>query len=77
MQHSYSIIRDDATGKVYANFDATLKKQMDNGIKLYWLGIGNADFLYNANKEFRAKLDSMGMKYTYMETDGGHVWKNW
>lgn len=69
--------RKDATGRVYSDFDATLQKQIDNGLKLYWLGIGNEDFLFEANKEFRAKLDKMGMKYTYMETGGGHIWKNW
>jgi enterochelin esterase family protein len=69
--------REDATNKVYADIDGTLKKQMENGYKLYWIGIGKTDFLYQANTEFRQKLDSMGMKYTYMETDGGHIWKNW
>ncbi|MBN2173050.1 MAG: esterase [Bacteroidales bacterium] len=69
--------REDATGKVYSNFDETLKKQMDNGYKLYWIGIGKEDFLYESNKEFREKLDKMGMKYSYMETGGGHIWKNW
>ena len=69
--------REDATNKVYADIDGTLKKQMGNGYKLYWIGIGKDDFLYQANTEFRQKLDSMGMKYTYMETDGGHIWKNW
>ena len=69
--------REDATGKVYSNIDETLKRQMDNGYKLYWIGIGKEDFLYKANEEFRQKLDNMGMKYTYMETDGGHIWKNW
>jgi len=69
--------REDATGKVYNDIDGTLKKQMENGYKLYWIGIGKEDFLYKANQEYRQKLDSMGMKYTYMETDGGHIWKNW
>ncbi len=69
--------REDATGKVYKDIDGTLKKQMENGYKLYWIGIGKEDFLYKANQEYRQKLDSMGMKYTYMETDGGHIWKNW
>ena len=69
--------REDATGKVYSDIDGTLKKQKDNGYKLYWIGIGKNDFLYDANKEFRQKLDSIGMKYTYMETDGGHIWRNW
>jgi len=63
--------------KVYDNLDETLKAQMDNGYKLYWIGIGKSDFLYDGNKQFRQKLDDMGMKYTYMETDGGHIWRNW
>ncbi|MFV0590452.1 MAG: esterase [Draconibacterium sp.] len=69
--------REDATSKVYNDIDGTLKKQMENGYKLYWIGIGKDDFLYKANTEYRQKLDAMGMKYTYMETDGGHIWKNW
>ena len=63
--------------KVFDNFDSTLKAQMDNGYKLYWIGIGKSDFLYKAVADYRAKLDKMGMKYTYVETDGGHIWKNW
>ncbi len=58
-------------------FDASLKKQFDNGLELYWIGIGREDFLLEKNKEFRARLDKMGLKYTYMETDYGHVWKCW
>lgn len=65
------------TSKVYENFDSTLEAQMKNGYKLYWIGIGKADFLYKLNEEYRAKLDKMGMKYTYVETAGGHTWTNW
>lgn len=68
---------DKATSEVYKNFDSTLEVQMKNGYKLYWIGIGKADFLYKANEEYRAKLDKMGMKYTYVETEGGHTWTNW
>jgi enterochelin esterase-like enzyme len=71
------IKRDDVTGKIYSNFDTALKRQKDNGVKLYWVGIGKEDFLYNANQEFRGKLDKIGMKYTYVETGDGHIWKNW
>jgi len=70
-------LMSNSTEGVYANFDHMLQKQIDNGVKLYWLGIGKDDFLYEANKQFRAKLDSMGMKYTYMETEGGHIWRVW
>ena len=69
--------REDATGKVYQNIDGTLQAQMNNGLKLYWIGIGKSDFLYQANVEFRQKLDDIGMAYTYRESDGGHTWVNW
>ncbi|MDX1470788.1 MAG: alpha/beta hydrolase-fold protein [Flavobacteriaceae bacterium] len=69
--------RDDATGKVYSNFDETLKAQMENDYKLYWIAIGKTDFLYDANVEYRNKLDEMGMDYEYVESEGGHIWRNW
>ena len=50
---------------------------MKNGLQLYWIAIGKTDFLYKNNVEFREKLDKMGMKYTYFETEGGHTWTNW
>jgi enterochelin esterase family protein len=70
-------LMNSAAEGIYANFDAGITKQKNNGYKLYWLGIGKDDFLYDANKEFRQKLDSLGIKYTYVETEGGHVWKCW
>ncbi len=63
--------------KIYEDFDETLKKQMDNGYKLYWIGIGKTDFLYKNVAEYRAKLDAMKMPYEYSESDGGHIWRNW
>lgn len=63
--------------KVYNDLDVTLKKQMENGYKLYWIGIGKTDFLYKPVVEYRKKLDDMGFKYIYYESDGGHIWRNW
>lgn len=68
---------DKVTSKVYENIDSTLKTQLKNGYKLYWIGIGKADFLYKNVTEYRAKLDGLGMKYTYRESEGGHTWTNW
>jgi len=67
----------DVSHEVYQNFDSTLKNQMENGYKLYWIGMGKTDFLYDSGKQYRVKLDSMGMKYTYRESEGGHIWRNW
>lgn len=69
--------REDATNKVYNNIDGTLKTQMKNGYKLYWIAIGKTDFLYKANVEYREMLDKMGMEYEYVESEGGHTWRNW
>ena len=70
--------REDKSDKgVYANFDETLKAQNENGYELYWIGIGKTDFLYEANTAFRKQLDQMDMPYEYMETEGGHIWRNW
>jgi len=67
----------NTTSKVYQDIDATLEKQKENGYKLYWIGIGKTDFLYDSNQEFKAKLEAMGMPFTYRESEGGHIWKNW
>lgn len=68
---------DKATSKAYADIDKTLDAQMKNGYKLYWIGIGKTDFLYKNVTDYRAKLDKMGMKYIYRESEGGHTWTNW
>ena len=54
-----------------------LAVQFEKQPKLYWIGIGSDDFLYDANKNYREYLDSKGYPYTYVETDGGHIWRNW
>jgi len=68
---------DKVTSKVYENIDQTLQTQMNNGYKLYWIGIGKADFLYKNVTEYREKLDKMKMPYVYYESEGGHTWTNW
>ena len=68
---------ENVSSKVYNDIDKTLKTQMENGYRLYWIGIGKSDFLYKNVADYRSKLDKMGMKYTYLETEGGHVWTNW
>lgn len=61
----------------YERIDETLATQMKNGYKLYWIACGKTDFLYKNNAEYREKLDKMGMKYVYRESEGGHTWRNW
>lgn len=69
--------REDATGRVYKDIDQTLKLQRDNGYQLYWIAIGETDFLYKANQQYLQKLEALNMPYTYVENEGGHIWRNW
>ena len=62
---------------VYEDFDGKLAKLFATKPALFWIGIGKDDFLYKANTEFRQKLDAAGYEYTYVESAGGHIWRNW
>lgn len=62
---------------IYDDFDQKLKTQFAKKPALYWIGIGKTDFLYQANTEYRKLLDERGYKYTYYESEGGHIWRNW
>ncbi len=70
---------NNSPSPVYQNTDEKLKQQMGNGYKLYWMGMGvdDMEMIYKGNEAFRNKMDDMGMKYTYLETEGGHTWNNW
>lgn len=70
-------VTDPSISPIYQDFDAKLANQFKKGVKLYWMGCGNVDFLYKNNKAMREKFDANGYRYVYLETDGGHVWKNW
>ena len=70
-------VSDPSVSPIYQDFDAKLAKYYASKPALLWIGCGVTDFLYQANKEFMKKLDDNGYKYTFMETDGGHIWRNW
>lgn len=67
----------DVKSPVYQNIEEQLAAQFAKKPALYWIAIGNKDFLYQANNEYRALLDSKGYDYEYYETGEGHIWKNW
>lgn len=67
----------ETTSSVYSNMDEKLKIQFEKNPRLYWIAIGKTDFLYKANDEYRKLLDEKKYKYTYFESEEGHIWKNW
>lgn len=46
-------------------------------LRLLWISCGKQDFLYQANRQFAETLKAKGMKLTYRETEGAHVWSVW
>lgn len=63
--------------EAYRDEDAKLARLSELGCELFWIGIGKDDFLYEANTDFRKRLDSMGFDYIYHESERGHIWANW
>ena len=67
----------DTMKTAYNDEDAKLLRLQQTGYKLFWIGIGEDDFLYDVNTAFRKRLDEMDFKYTYHESSRGHIWANW
>lgn len=45
--------------------------------KLYWIGMGTADFLYKDIAPLLELYGEAGLTYLYRETDGHHDWNSW
>lgn len=69
--------RGNSSSPVYADMESRLSRQFDQGLKLYFIAIGDNDFLYEENKNYRLLLDRLWLPYTYRESGGGHEWRNW
>lgn len=69
--------RNGSASPVYENTEQKLAAQFEHAPRLYWIAIGEKDFLYRDNVAYRALLDKNGYPYTYRESPDGHIWKNW
>lgn len=45
--------------------------------KVYWIGMGKNDFLYQSVLRLKELYDEVGLKYTYRENEGTHDWNSW
>jgi len=57
--------------------DTKIEALKKSGYKLYWIGVGKDDFVYQSVITLRSTLDKHNFKYTYRESTGGHTWSNW
>lgn len=62
---------------VYEDADAKLERQFSTPPRLYYIALGEDDFVKKLNTDWRKRLDKGGYGYVYRETDGGHTWRNW
>ena len=74
---SAAIFRGKEGVEIYEEFEERLERQFAATPRLYWIAIGEDDFLYDENVRYRELLDAKGYPYTYVESEGGHVWRNW
>jgi enterochelin esterase family protein len=63
--------------KADKTFQSQMKSLFGSHPKLYWIAIGRTDFLFQQNVDLRRFLDENRYPYEYVETDGGHIWRNW
>jgi enterochelin esterase family protein len=66
----------------FGNYDrdthvAQLEALKESNPRLYWIGVGKTDFLYDGVTRLRALYDELNFPYTYRESEGGHSWNNW
>src|SRR5690606_14252764 len=69
--------KEQESSDVYQYLNESLVTQKNNNPKLYWIGIGKTDFLYENVQDYKDRLDKIEMPYEYVETEGGHTWTNW
>jgi enterochelin esterase-like enzyme len=50
--------------------------QTNKYLKLFWISVGNEDFLYNSTVEFMNFLKAKNVNYKSLVTPGGHTWMN-
>ena len=67
----------EVSSPIYKDPESKVDNLFKHSPKLLWMGIGNTDFLYKENADLRHYLDSKHYPYTYLETNGGHIWRNW
>ena len=63
--------------QIYEDFETKLAVQFHIKPYLYYIAVGEEDFVLKLNNDFRKKLDEKNYPYVYHPTDGAHTWENW
>lgn len=61
----------------YRQTHGPLLDSVNQKLKLFWIGIGKTDFLWERNEDLLKLLREKGVDHTFRASEGGHTWKNW
>ncbi len=61
----------------YAEAHADFLQHANERLALFWIGIGEDDFLRSSEQQLESLLTEKGIKYQAHVSKGGHVWTNW
>jgi len=56
---------------------ATDPKKVNEQINLLWIGCGRQDFAFTGARETSDALKQIGIKHSFIETEGEHHWRVW
>jgi enterochelin esterase-like enzyme len=68
------------SGGIRDSYEQTYGPFLDTAnqkLRLFWIGIGKTDFLWERNENLLKLLEKRGVKHTFHLSEGGHTWKNW
>ena len=82
-QFHYVLGFSAAIGGQFLNIDQTVQSVLANPaaanakFHLLWISVGRQDFLFGPDRQLAKVLTDGGVKNTYRETEGAHVWSVW
>jgi len=68
------------SGGIRDSYEQTHGPLLDSAnkkLKLFWIGIGKTDFLWERNENLLKLLRKKNVDHTFRLSEGGHTWKNW
>lgn len=77
IMNGFGRISEEDAAKMAQERELKIEALKNSGYKLYWIGCGKDDFVYQSVINLRETLDRHNFKYTYRESTGGHTWANW
>ena len=63
----------DTYGETHGKFLGKANEKL----RLFWIGVGEDDFLIQSEKKLEALLNERHVKFTSHVSKGGHTWSNW